>query len=121
MRVSRVILVAGMSLAGVLAFTTPASATTWYVSDASGDSATYDSASNMLTVCDHTAGNGTAMATLNVNGGNYGHWTLFDSNGAEAPCKTAGPLSVDDSKSGILYICNNSSCGDIYSAYINHL
>jgi hypothetical protein len=119
MRLSRVIVVAGMSLAGIFAFTAPASATTYFQQDASGDYATYDSATNVLTVCDHTAGNGTAMATLNVNSG--GVWTLFDSNGAQNPCKSSGSLSVDDSKSGILYICNNSSCGDIYSVYISHL
>jgi len=119
MRLSRVIVVAGMSLAAIFACAPPASATTWFLEDASGDTATYDNVTNILTVCDHTAGNGTAEALLHVNGGNT--WTLFDNNGAQSGCGTAGPLSVDDSKSGILYLCNNSDCGDIRSVAMNHV
>jgi hypothetical protein len=119
MRFSRMIVVAVMSLAAIFAFAPPASATTWFLEDTSGDTATYDSGANILTVCDHTAGNGTAEALLHVNGGNT--WSLFDSNGAQAPCASAGPLSVDDSKSGILYLCNNADCNDIRSVAMNHV
>jgi hypothetical protein len=121
MRLSRTIVVAAGVVVSFFVSAAPASATSYSLSNHGGDWATYNSTSNMLTVCDRSPGNGTAEALLHVDGGNT--WILFDSNGAQGSCATAGPLSVNDSKAGILYLCQNASpgapaCADIQSLVI---
>ena len=95
------------ALAGTFAFATPAFATTYTVTSPVGDWARWNSDTNVLTVCDNSSGNGTATARLEVIGGNT--WTKSDGNGAQPGCSTAGPLSVDESKSAYLYICTTAS------------
>jgi hypothetical protein len=95
------------AIGATFAFAAPASATTYSVTNPAGDVARWNSDTNILTVCDNSSGNGTAKAVLSVIGGNT--WQLFDSNGAQAGCASAGPLSVDETKSANLYVCASAS------------
>jgi hypothetical protein len=117
-RVSRVMAAAVLSTAGVFAFSAPASAADVQgISNSSGDYAKWVASTDRLTVCDNSQNNGTAMAILQVVGG--GQWQLFDSNGAQSGCSTAGPLNVDNTKAGILYICTNSSASSCASRSVD--
>lgn len=107
MRASKTVAVFVASVTAVFAFAAPASATTTRIYGSGGDYAEWNSDSNYLTVCDSSSGNGTAKAVLSVTGGNT--WQKFDDNGANAGCGVAGPLSVDDTKTGTLYICTTNS------------
>lgn len=100
-------LAAVASLAVVFAYMAPADASPITVTIGT-DSASWDPATNMLRVCDGSTGNGTSMALLAVFDG--GQWRLFDDNGAQPGCNSAGPLSVDETKNATLYICTDSSC-----------
>jgi hypothetical protein len=107
MKTFRMFLAAVASIAGVLTFAVPADASPLSITIGL-DTASWDPATNILKVCDGTTGDGTAMALLAVYGG--GQWRLFDDNGAQPGCNSAGPLSVDETKSATLYICTNSAC-----------
>jgi hypothetical protein len=107
-RALRVILVAIMSVAGIFAFASPASATTYGITNSAGDTAYWNASTNVLTSCDGSSGNGTAMAILQVINGRS--WEIFDDNGAQPGCHSSGSLSVDETKNANLYICTNSAC-----------
>lgn len=91
----------------VIATAAPASAAEIKVQNGFGDFTRYDNVANTLRVCDNSVGNGTAKGYLVVIGGNI--WDLTDGNGNQDPCANAGPLSVDNTKTGYLWICENPS------------
>ena len=107
MRALRAAGVLGAALTAALALAPPAFATTYTTYDLVGDYARWNSDTNMLTVCDVDPQEGVAKAILTVDGG--GVWTKYDDNGAQPGCGVAGPLNVDDSKYGYVYICANNS------------
>ena len=109
MRVLRIMTAVVVAMAGTLALQSPASALTNYVlTHPDGDKAYWHSGTNMLTVCDNSPNNGTALAHLAGNGG--GLWRLYDSNGAQPGCTTAGPLNVSDGNFGTLYLLPATVC-----------
>ena len=114
MRVLRTTAAVITAIGATFAFATPATAAS--VPNGS-DTASWNPSTDILSVCDGSSGNGTAMAVLQVIGGSQ--WTLFDSNGAQPGCSSAGPLSVNDSKSGILSICTNSSATNCRSTAVD--
>lgn len=76
-----------------------------------GDKAHYNNSTNVLTACDHSSGNGTARAILQVIDGNSKQ--VYDSNGFGSGCGSVGPLNVNNSKHAYLFICataDNHSC-----------
>ncbi|MEU4739220.1 hypothetical protein AB0G02_01995 [Actinosynnema sp. NPDC023658] len=116
MRAFRLISAIAITIAGLLSFSSPASAGTLTVYSAqhvnTGDIAYYDNSSNVLTACDYSAANGTARAVLVVINGSTKE--VYDSNGAQSGCGSVGPLNVDNSKRAYLYICANDSGSTCY-------
>jgi|ERR1700741_1446508 len=109
MRLLRTSFVLMASLVIVFALSAPASAADQHraTHPVTGDWAQWNSATNNLTVCDQSTGNGTAMAILEVIGGNVK--TLFDNNGAQPGCGFDGNLNVDDTKSAYVWVCTDGS------------
>lgn len=108
MRALRVAVVAIMSLVSIFAFASPASATTYSITNSAGDTAYWNSSTNVLTSCDGSFNNGTAMAILQVINGRS--WEILDDNGAQPGCHSSGSLSVDETKKANLFICTSSAC-----------
>lgn len=110
MRILRVVLIVVLSSLGTAVFLTPASATPPFVLiySGTGDQAFWYPDTNILKVCDYSDGNGTAGTTLDVIGG--GAWQIYDANGARSGCGTAGPLNVDETKQGRLYLYPSNYC-----------
>lgn len=107
MRTAKALLIV-LFTAGLAVFAAgPASATTKSVSLADGDTAYYNNATNVLTACDNSPGNGVTRAQLKMWTGNI--WQLYDANGAQPGCSSSGPLSVDNSQKAWLIVCPDSS------------
>ena len=97
------------SLAATFAWSTPAYATTYTVPASNGiDYATWNSDTNVLKICDHTQGNGTATAFLTLGGRT---WQKSDGDGASGNCASLGPLSGVDGDTGTLKACTTASSG----------
>mgnify|MGYP006191324215 CR=1 FL=1 len=116
MRAFRLISATAIVFAGLLSFSSPASAEVLSVITVThpntGDSAGYDNSANVLAVCDNSTANGTARAVLEVINGTTKQ--VYDSNGAQAGCASIGPLNVDEWKRAYLYICANDSNNTCY-------